>query len=519
MVLADIMPEAISVDGPIVVSVHGIAYDSRKVAKGDVFIAVRGEKTDGHKFIGDAVRRGACAVVFESGSKITEDRTAREGVTWIEVRDSRDALACLAHRYFQMPSEGMDVIAVTGTNGKTTTTYLLKSILESWGKKVGLIGTIAYLVDADAYEAPHTTPEAPEFQKLLRKMADSRCSHVVTEVSSHALAQRRVDYTRFRMGIFTNLTRDHLDYHTSLESYFAAKERLFTELIPDSGAAVVNVDDPYGLRLAAALKDMGRQVVSYGLKDVNASVKAGEINCSADGTSFLLRRNDGEDVPVFTPLLGCVNVYNALAASGAALALGVPVSCVVKGIEKASAVKGRFEMIPSNLGFLAVVDYAHTEDALERAIMTAREMAGTIGPGGASFGNADALAGEERNIPVRGRVITVFGCGGDRDKGKRAAMGEVASRLSDLCVITSDNPRSEDPREIIRDIERGLTGTNYLIIADRGTAIRTAVSLAGPRDVLLVAGKGHEEYQEIHGRRYPFSDRRVLEEAMKGRKR
>lgn len=519
MVLADILPDAVYVSGPLSVPVKGIAYDSRKVVEGGVFIAMKGQKTDGHHFIGDAVQRGARAVVFETGADVARVRVGEGNVTWIGVSDSREALACLAHRYYRRPSERMEVIGVTGTNGKTTTTYVLKSILEAWGKKVGLIGTISSLIGGDARDAFHTTPEAPEFQELLREMAEAQCSHVVTEVSSHALVQHRVDYTVFRACIFTNLSRDHLDYHGSMERYFAAKERLFTEVMPQSGIALVNSDDPYGQRLAARLQDMGRPAVCYGISDRRAEVRAGDIRSSAKGTRFVLDSGKGSAINVFTPLLGRVNVYNSLAAAAAALAQGVPVSHIVQGIERAGAVKGRFERIETRRGFLAVVDYAHTEDALERLIMTARELVSSHNAAGASQSGTDITAFDSAGASGRGRVITVFGCGGDRDKGKRPGMGGVASRLSDLAIVTSDNPRSEDPREIIRDIERGVSGDDYLVIPDRETAIRTAVDLAGPGDVLLVAGKGHEEHQEIQGTRRPFSDRVILEQALKGERR
>jgi UDP-N-acetylmuramoyl-L-alanyl-D-glutamate--2,6-diaminopimelate ligase len=464
--------------------IEGISYDSRKVMAGHLFVAVCGEHTDGHEFIGAAIARGAVAIVCEKEPA----EAIPEGVSLIRVEDSSKALAAIANNYYGRPSEKLCVIGVTGTNGKTTTTYLIKSILESWGKKTGLTGTIRSMIGSEVVEAEHTTPEAPEFQGLLRRMRDAGCTHVVSEVSSHALAQNRVDGTIFSVGVFTNLTRDHLDYHRTMEEYFLAKGRLFGEL--PSGSAVINYDDIYGRRL---LEDItGRiprsRILTYGL-EAGTDLMASEIHDSCGGLRFAIIA-DGVTHPVQSSLVGLPNVYNILSAAGAATVLGVPWDVVLRGIRNAGPVTGRFEKVEAGQKFLAVIDYAHTEDALERLIYTARGLA-------------------------EGRVITVFGCGGDRDKGKRPKMGAVATKLSDLVVITSDNPRSEDPVKIIGEVESGAVKKNYLVEPDRKEAIKRAVLLAGDEDVVLVAGKGHEDCQIIGGKSYHFSDREVLAEAIR----
>ena len=485
MILRELMRgiETLRVEGSMEVGISGISYDSRKTAEGDLFAAVRGESSDGHDFIGKAVEKGAVAVMHQGPAVMRRGAEGRE-VTYIQVADSRESLAGVANNFYGRPSARLQVIGVTGTNGKTTTTYLIKSILEEWGKKTGLIGTIQYLVGHEVHEATHTTPEAPEFQHLLHEMLLAGCTHVVSEVSSHALAQKRVDGTVFSTAVFTNLTRDHLDFHETMEEYFLAKDRLFSSLLSKEGMAVINCDDEYGRRL---WNDCGRGY-TYGLGP-GADLRAEDIVNSPVGLRFRLVFRDSSH-PVESSLIGQHNVYNILAAAGAGLAAGIPVGTVLRGIRMAGNVKGRFERIDAGQPFIAVIDYAHTEDALERTLLTARQL-------------------------TRGRVITVFGCGGDRDRGKRPRMGEVAARLSDLVIITSDNPRSERPEDIIRDIEAGARGGHYVIEPDRTEAIRRAVKESREGDLLLVAGKGHEEYQEMGGRRCQYSDREVLQETIR----
>jgi UDP-N-acetylmuramoyl-L-alanyl-D-glutamate--2,6-diaminopimelate ligase len=477
--------ETVSVRGGTDARIEGISYDSRKVKRGHLFVAVRGEHADGHDFIGTAVAHGAKAIVCEREPV----GAVGPGISFIRVEDSRKALAAIAKNYFGRPSETLCVIGVTGTNGKTTTTYLIKSILESWGKKTGLVGTIRGMIGSEVFETDHTTPEAPEFQGLLRRMRAAGCTHVVSEVSSHALAQKRVDGTVFRTGVFTNLTRDHLDYHKTMEDYFLAKERLFRELL--SGPSVINWDDVYGRRLLSdmtGLQRPGKRLLTYGL-ETGADLMASGIHDSFGGLRFTILA-DGVRHPVRSLLVGLPNVYNILSAAGAAAVLGAPWEVILQGIWSADPVTGRFEKVDAGQKFLAVVDYAHTEDALERLVYTARGLTG-------------------------GKVITVFGCGGDRDRGKRQRMGAVATKLSDLVVITSDNPRSEDPAKIIAEVESGAVKRNYLIEPDRREAIKRAVLLAGEGDVVLVAGKGHEDRQIIGGRSFHFSDKEVLAEAIR----
>lgn len=488
-----------NITGSANVDVMGVAYDSRKVKQGDVFIAMKGEKVDGHRFINDAFKQGAAAVVYEkiSGSELKADSNK---LTAVKVNDSRKALAYISNNFYGRPSDELAIIGVTGTNGKTTTTYLLKSILEAWGKEVGLIGTISYIVKDRHYDAPHTTPEAPEFQAMLSEMLLAGCSHVITEVSSHALAQRRVDYTNFDAAVFTNLTREHLDFHATMEDYFRAKERLFTEILLSEGASVINYDDVWGRKL---IGDIRGKVFTYGL-ETGADMAAVNIKDSFEGLAIDIKFKD-KIHGVKSPLVGMHNVYNILSAAGAAVSLNVPWDVIIDGIRKMSSVKGRFEKVDGGQDFLCIVDYAHTEDALERLIYTARElMKGGHGAWGMGHGAGN-------------KIITVFGCGGNRDKGKRPVMGKIATSLSDYVVITSDNPRDEDQMEIIKEIESGASRRNYVIEPDRREAIRKAVKLAEAGDILLLAGKGHEDYQEIKGIRHKFSDREALEDAIRDR--
>jgi len=478
------------------VEVSGVAYDSRKVKQGDIFIAVKGEKVDGHDFINDAVQRGAVAIVHEGEKGRKGERETDSPIPiFISVEDSRKALAYISNNFYGRPSYKMTVIGITGTNGKTTTTYLLKSILETWGVMVGLIGTINYLVKDRHYDAPHTTPEALEFQAILSEMLSSGCSHVVTEVSSHALAQQRVDYTDFKVAVFTNLTRDHLDFHVTMEDYFKAKERLFDELLSGNGTAVINFDDIWGRKL---IETVSTNILTYGC-EMGADIIAANIKDSFDGLMFDIKF-DGGTYSIRSPLVGVHNVYNILSAAGTAVVLNIPWTAIVEGVEKMDSVKGRFEKVNIGQDFLCIVDYAHTEDALERLIYTARELT-----------KGQRVKGSKG----QGRVITVFGCGGNRDRGKRPKMGAIATKLSDYVVITSDNPRDEEQVEIIKEIEAGACRRNYIVEPDRTMAVGKAVEVAGTGDILLVAGKGHEDYQEIKGVRYKFSDREVLEKAIK----
>jgi UDP-N-acetylmuramoyl-L-alanyl-D-glutamate--2,6-diaminopimelate ligase len=535
MKIKDILMNEFEVTGDMEKNISGITYDSRKVKNGDIFAAIKGENFDGHDFIEDAIKKGAVAIVYGQ-SAISNQQSAMlmnkyPDIIWIGVKDSRDAVASISHNFYGRPSEKAAVIGITGTNGKTTTSYLMKSILEKWGKDVGLIGTIMYLIKDKAYDAPHTTPEAPDFQALLREMVDKGCGQVVTEVSSHALSQKRVDYTKFRVAVFTNLTRDHLDFHQTMEDYFMAKRRLFTELLTEDGTAVINLDDPYGERLVNDLKCQGsrvkgQRILTYAINNQNADVIAYDIKTTFKGTSFKLKIQNPElqtlnSELMGSPLVGVTNVYNILSSICAALSLDIPIKIIKEGIAMTGLVKGRFEKVDIGQDFLAVVDYAHTEDALERLLLTARQLLEAyrfaekteemMKAKRHEYSMPEKLGGNEKT----GKIITVFGCGGNRDRTKRSKMGEIAARLSDFVIITSDNPRNESPRSIIRDIEKGMVGDNYIIIPDRDVAISMAVELASSGDIVLVAGKGHEDYQEIHGKRYNFSDRVALENAIR----
>ena len=465
----------------------GIAYDSRAVERGQLFVALKGQRADGTSFALDAIGRGASAVISE--------QTAPPGVSvpWLVVGDARLALALTAAKFFGDPSADMQVVGITGTNGKTTTAFLVASIFEAANIRCGILGTVGYMVGDTVREATHTTPEAPEVQRLLREMADKRCGACAMEVSSHALAQRRVDGTRFAAGVFTNLTRDHLDFHADMEDYFRAKRRLF-EMLPRDAPSLLNVDDPRG----AALAEAGGRPVTFAISRP-ADITPGPLSFSLEGLIFDVRTPRGL-LHVRSALVGRPNVYNILAAVSTATALDVPFDAIERGVQALPGVPGRFEIV-SAAGdeSTVVVDYAHTDDALRNLLETARPL-------------------------TKGRLITVFGCGGDRDRTKRPLMGAVAGRLSDVIVITSDNPRSEDPDRIIEEVLRGITPDTrrgemrLLTIPDRREAIDKAVSIARPGDLVLVAGKGHEKYQVIGSRTLPFDDVAVARGALARRR-
>jgi UDP-N-acetylmuramoyl-L-alanyl-D-glutamate--2,6-diaminopimelate ligase len=469
------------------IEVRGVTHDSRRAGRGWVFVALRGLKADGLDFAPQAIANGAAAVVAERGP------ASDVSVPWIVVKDARLALALLAAEVHGHPSRRMTVVGVTGTNGKTTTSYLLNAIFAAAGIRSGLMGTVTYRIGDREVAATRTTPEAPDVQAMLRQMADEGCGACVMEVSSHALALRRVDGTRFAAGVFTNLTRDHLDFHDGMEDYFAAKRRLF-EMLPADAPAVLNLDDPRGVSLV----DVVRRPVTYAISR-SADVSPGPLGFALTGLRFEIRTPAGL-VQVRSRLVGRPNVYNILAACAAAVALDVPRAAIETGLEQLAGVPGRFELASApDDDITVVIDYAHTDDALRNLLETARPLA-------------------------EHRLITVFGCGGDRDRSKRPLMGMVAARLSDVVVVTSDNPRSEDPARIIDEVNRGAQpelrggGTELISIVDRRQAIAEAVRRARAGDVVLVAGKGHEKYQEVGGRVLPFDDVAVAREALAERR-
>jgi len=482
------------------VEIKNIAYDSRRVKVDSIFVALRGDNHDGNDFILDAIDKGATGIVLEGNTPLHHfTRSPDKTLFFIRVKDARAALACLSNNFFGRPSERIKVIGVTGTNGKTTTTHLVRKVLETWGKTTGLIGTITYSLRGRDYPAIHTTPESVEFQSLLREMCNEGCEYVVTEVSSHALKQRRVDFTRFLIAVFTNLTRDHLDFHKTMEDYYISKRRLFTELLVENGTAIINLDDESGRRLLSDLSELRPdvKVITYGLNP-DALISPQTINRSPEGSSMIVKIQGYDEIYIESPLIGIPNIYNILSALAVAISLHIPEEVIKRGIMESSNVKGRLEKVDMGQDFLCIIDYAHTPDALERLILTAREIKESSGDSGS-------------------RVITLFGCGGNRDKGKRPIMGRIATELSDYVIITSDNPRNEDPDYIISDIRTGIKGDNYEIIPDRAEAIKRAVEIAERGDIILIAGKGHEDYQEIMGKRERFSDRDVCINALRER--
>ena len=485
------------VSGSTSEEIFGIAFHSREVQPHFLFAALKGVNYNGHDFISEAIRRGAKAIIAETVSE-----THRE-VTWITVPDTRIALAQVAARFFDDPSLALKVVGITGTNGKTTTSYLLESIFRAARYNPGVIGTINYRFGNIVRQSLNTTPESLEIQKLLARMAKEKISHVAMEVSSHALDQNRVEGINFAVGVFTNLTPEHLDYHGNMEHYTQSKAKLFSRFLERSKIAgekfaVLNQDDPqtpYFRSLTSV------SAVLYGMgNDVDITIEKAQV--SQEGIRGILKTPRG-DIKFISSLLGRFNLYNIMAAVGAAICLDAPLEAIRSGIENFISVPGRMERIGQERNFTILVDYAHTPDALEKALLSLRELA-----------------------PLR--LITVFGCGGDRDRNKRPMMGEIAAQLSELVVITSDNPRTERPEAIIAEIEEGVKSAGlekisfsesfyrkgYFTVVDRFEAIQAALHMARRGDIVLVAGKGHEDYQIIGKQRMPFDDREKIKEAL-----
>jgi UDP-N-acetylmuramoyl-L-alanyl-D-glutamate--2,6-diaminopimelate ligase len=464
--------------------VRGVQYDSRRVRPGDLFVAIKGETTDGIRYLDAAIKAGATAVVTDSLQE-----SPRPGVAWAVVPHGRRALARVSANFLKRPAEKLAITGITGTNGKTTTSFLVESILGAAGKKSALIGTIEYHIAGHVIEAPHTTPEALDLHSIFSEALRHGATEAVMEVSSHALAQGRVFAVPFNVAVFTNLTRDHLDYHRTFDQYFDAKRGLFNGCGTEPPAhAVTNLDDEYGRELAKFSKGKS-EVLTYGLE--RGDFHAEKVDIGQNGTRFDLVTPEGK-VPIWSPLIGRVNVYNIMAAAAAGYARSCPGGAIVDGVAVLRTVPGRFEKVDSGQPFTVVVDYAHTDDALR---------------------NLTALA---REFIARGRVITVFGCGGDRDRAKRPLMGEAAGRGSDFVVLTSDNPRSEDPVAIINDALPGLqrTGTPYVLESDRRKAIALAIDQAREGDIVLIAGKGHEKKQITRQGVTPFDDVEVAEKIL-----
>ncbi len=475
--------------GPRNSAVTDVTHDSRQARAGTLFAAIKGLTTDGHRFVSDVIRRGAEGIISEY------DPPADFEGSWLKVRNSRTALAKAASVINGDPSFQLDLIGITGTNGKTTTTYLCFALAEAAGIKPAMLTTVEYRIGEKSQEAVRTTPEASDTNRFLRNAVDAGCRMAAMEASSQAIDLHRCDWLRFRVAIFTNLTQDHLDYHGSMEDYFDAKKKLFDGRIGETpGSSVINIDDVWGKKLAEELRSKGQIVVTTSQIDQNADFFARDVSVSLlAGTSFSLNTPNGQ-AAVNSPLVGRPHVYNMLSATAAASELGYDLDSIVSGLNKCVGAPGRFERVPHDGDFAVVVDYAHTDDALLNTLKTAREL-------------------------TSGRVITVFGCGGDRDKTKREPMGRVAGDNSDLVFVTSDNPRTEDPMTIIRQIETGVktTGTAYSLISDRRDAINQAIAAAAKDDVVIIAGKGHETYQIIEHEKFHFDDSEVALEAIRRR--
>jgi UDP-N-acetylmuramoyl-L-alanyl-D-glutamate--2,6-diaminopimelate ligase len=467
-------------------TVESIAYDSRRVQKNGLFVALRGEKTDGHEFIRQALEKGASAIVVER-----EEKHSR--ATCLVVENTREALADLAATFYGFPVRRLKLAGVTGTNGKTTTTFLIKHICEKAGLRCGLIGTVRYEIGERVLPAIRTTPESLDLQELLAQIANAGCRAAAMEVSSHALAQERTRGLEWDVAVFTNLTQDHLDFHGTMENYFEAKVKLFSQLPHQQKkrkpVVVVNIDDRYGEQLLSKI-DKKISVVTYGM-GARSDFRASNYRMEFGGTSFQLDAR-GKSYLVRVPLIGRFNVANSLAALASANALGVNLRDAVLSLGKTPQVPGRLEAVPAKRQFQIYVDYAHTPDALLNVLKTLREL-------------------EPR------RLIVVFGCGGDRDRQKRSLMGSVVDQNADYAIITSDNPRKEDPNAIIAEVEKGFRANHHEKIVDRSAAIARAIALAQPRDVVLIAGKGHENYQEFSDHTVPFDDIQVARRALENR--
>jgi UDP-N-acetylmuramoyl-L-alanyl-D-glutamate--2,6-diaminopimelate ligase len=494
-----------AVYGDLRVPVPALCYDSRKVVPGAAFVAVRGAILDGHQFIGQALERGAAAIISEQAPQ------AVPGVIFLQVPDSRKALAQLAVNYFGHPTRTLQLIGVTGTNGKTTTTLLLESIFCHAQRRVGVIGTLGYRWADKRVAASMTTPESLDLQRLFHAMRQDQVTHAIMEVSSHALALGRVAGCQFNAAVFTNLSQDHLDFHGNLDDYFAAKSLLFSDHLEEDGSsgpavAVINLDDARAEQLTSSSKG---EVWSYALRHGRAQVRVRRAEFAAGGIRADVITPRGT-LELRSRLLGRLNLYNLLAAASTALALDVPEETIVTGLEAVTSVDGRLQRVATGRGFEVVVDYAHTPDAMEKSLECLREL-------------------------TRERLLVVFGCGGDRDRSKRPLMGKVAASFGDIVVLTSDNPRSEDPAAIIRDIEPGLqeAGANrlrngsrpqadagrwYTVQPDRRRAIALALSWARPGDLVFIGGKGHETYQIVGKEVFPFDDRAVVLESLAGPK-
>ncbi|SHJ56298.1 UDP-N-acetylmuramoyl-L-alanyl-D-glutamate--2,6-diaminopimelate ligase [Tepidibacter formicigenes] len=465
--------------GNIEVNIEDIHYDSRKVNKNSLFICIKGFSVDGHKFIQDAISKGSIAF-------IVEDDVYIDGYTFIKVKDTRKAMAKISSNFFNEPTKDLNLIGVTGTNGKTTITHLLKDVLEHNNENVGLIGTIKNIIGDREIISSRTTPESIELQNYFREMINNNNKYCVMEVSSHSLELSRVDNCEFKIGIFTNLTEDHLDFHKDLNDYRIAKEKLFYKTTIGN---VINIDDEGGKKIYKSIKNLEVPVLTYGIEE-DANIKAKDIKIYPNGVEYKLITPEYK-ADIYVPISGRFTVYNSLAVIGACYLMNISKEIIIEGLKNTKGVPGRFENINSSKGFNVIVDYAHTPDALENILKTAKEF-------------------------VNGKIITVFGCGGDRDKTKRPLMGRISQKYSDFTIVTSDNPRTETPINIIKDILKGMDDNkqNYEIVVDRKAAINKAINIARSGDIVIIAGKGHEDYQVIGKEKIHFDDKEVVKEIL-----
>jgi UDP-N-acetylmuramoyl-L-alanyl-D-glutamate--2,6-diaminopimelate ligase len=470
-------------------TITDVSHDSRRSGPGSLFVAVRGELFDAHKFIPKVIEQGAAGVISEQDPPADFPSSA----SWLKVDNVRRAMALAAAEVHNHPSRQLQLVGITGTNGKTTTAYLVASIPEAAGEPVAMTGTVEYRLGAERRKAERTTPEATDMQRMLRQAVAAGCRTAVMECSSQAMDFHRCDTLQYAVAVFSNLTRDHLDYHKTMENYWHAKQRLFDGRLGSKPlTSVINVDDPYGVELADKLEGEGLKVVRYAFNG-EAEVMAKNAEFSLNGMRFNLVTPGGER-DFHSPLVGPPHIYNTLASVATGLALGYDMDVITRALEKCTGAPGRFERVPHDGDFAVVVDYAHSDDALLNVLRTARDV-------------------------TKGKIITVFGCGGDRDRSKRAPMGEAAGSLSDVVILTSDNPRTEDPAQILGDAEEGIkkTGKPYRKIADRREAIHEAISAASSDDLVLIAGKGHEDYQILGREVFHFDDKEVAAEALRSR--
>jgi UDP-N-acetylmuramoyl-L-alanyl-D-glutamate--2,6-diaminopimelate ligase len=470
----------LNLKGNLDIEITNVQYDSRKVTEGTLFICIKGFNSNGHKYIQSAIEKGAKAFLVQEDININ-------GYTFIKVEDTRKSMATVAANFYNHPSKKFGVVGVTGTNGKTSITTFLSEILNLNEKKVGLIGTIKIFDGDKEVESNSTTPESIDLQECFNSMLNNGCDYCAMEVSSHSLVLNRVDETEFKLGLFTNLTPDHLDFHKDLEDYREAKQQLFYKT---TVANIINIDDEGGAKIYENIKNLKTPCYTYGI-DNEADFRATNIKIDASGVAYKLTTPTYEE-QVFVPVPGKFTVYNTLAVIATCYMLNIPKEVVIQGLKNTGGVAGRFETIQNDKGISVIVDYAHTPDALENILNTAKEFA-------------------------KGNVITVFGCGGDRDTTKRPLMGAISQKLSDICIVTSDNPRTEDPNLIIEDILRGLdkNNENYKVIVDRKEAIEEAINMAKPEDVVIIAGKGHENYQIVGKVKHHFDDKEIANECLK----